>query len=95
MHIHVYYYLHLISYHYLKVLISSLSLNEGQCYGCESNMKHPNADAYAGGHSKVCNLKGECLGPNIAVAETMDDVSVMFLFPGKLAFDIFCCCVRF
>lgn len=47
--------------------------DNGHCYGCESNMKHPNADAYSGGHSKVCNLNGECLGPNIAIAETMDD----------------------
>uniref|UniRef100_A0A453GHF1 DUF3615 domain-containing protein n=1 Tax=Aegilops tauschii subsp. strangulata TaxID=200361 RepID=A0A453GHF1_AEGTS len=47
--------------------------DNGHCYGCESNMKHPNADAYSGGHSKVCSLEGECLGPNIAIAETMDD----------------------
>jgi hypothetical protein len=61
-----------------------LSVNKGQCYGCGSNMKHPNADAYNGGHSKdfkFFHIGDGCRGPNIDTAKTMDDVSIMVFFP--------------
>jgi hypothetical protein len=47
-------------------------------------MKHPNADAYNGGHSKdfkFFHIGDGCCGPNIDTAKTMDDVSIMVFFP--------------
>ena len=46
-------------------------------------MKHPNADAYTGGHSKdlkVCYVGDGCPVPTRDTAKTMDDVSMMFCF---------------
>jgi hypothetical protein len=46
-------------------------------------MKHPNADAYSGGHSKVskvCHIGDGCPGPNKVTAKSMDDVSMMVCF---------------
>lgn len=63
-----------------KLVVSCIcrvdTFDNGQCYGCGSNMKHPNADAYNGGHSKdfkFFHIGDGCRGPNIDTAKTMDD----------------------
>lgn len=63
-----------------KLVVSCIcrvdTFDNGQCYGCGSNMKHPNADAYNGGHSKdfkFFHIGDGCCGPNIDTAKTMDD----------------------